>query len=107
MTRKGFIIYLVISLILAFIASSLHIILLYPVFFIFDVVIYHVIKSFFPKEDGTSKIEDQYPSAHSDEKKKLDHLYFPKKDTELKIKKCTGNCSTCERDTCIEEQNKP
>lgn len=51
LTRTGRILYLSISLGLAMIAASLHVILLYPVFLVLDITAYYIIKFFFKKED--------------------------------------------------------
>ena len=106
MTRNGKIVYLIISFILVFMAVSLHSVLLDFVFLILNIAAYHIIKSYCKKENDPSdpKLNNSLP----DNKKEQDNpIAPPKGGTELKIKKCTGNCSTCERDECIEEQNKP
>lgn len=108
MTRKGKIIFWSISFILAFTAVSLRSILLDFVFLILNIAAYYIIKSYCKKENDTSDPKTQQLNPLPDNKKEQDNPIAPsKEDTEVKIKKCTGNCSTCERDTCIEEQEKP
>ena len=75
MTRKGKIIYWVISFILAFIAVSLHIIVLYPIFFTLHVSIYHYIKLRCRKEDDNPKNENQTVEHPTDDKKEMS-VYF-------------------------------
>lgn len=108
MTRNGKIVYLIISFILVFMAVSLHSVLLDFVFLILNIAAYYIIKSYCKKENDTFEPKTQQLNPLPDNKKEQNKpIALSKEDTELKIKKCTGNCSTCERDECIEAQNKP
>lgn len=111
MTKNGKIAYWTITFILAFMAGMLHNLVLDIVFFILNMLVLIIIKSLCKKPDESSKNEAQQTTAATLEENKPATPDMPdqpllKGESEFKIRKCTGNCSTCERDTCIEDQEK-
>lgn len=111
MTKNGKIAYWTITFILMFLAGMLHDLVLDIVFFILNMLVLIIIRSLCKKPDEPPKKEEQQTTTETFEENKpsdSDTTDQPllKGETELKIRKCTGNCSACERDACIEDQEK-
>lgn len=110
MTRKGKIIYWSITFVLAFLAISLRSLLLDLIFFALNMLILVIVRHLCPKPDEPQEKADQTSDPKTENNQNTETvtpISTPQTDnSELEIRKCTGNCSTCERDTCIEEQEK-